>query len=135
MMVDMLVLAHPVFLLASLLAAGPDQILGTWSPAPGESKIEITRCGSAYCGVLAWMRQPRNDEKNEDAALRARPLTGVQILTGARFDGAGWTGARLYAPERGKTVDARLSLAGAGQLEVKVSVGMMKRTVIWKRVQ
>ena len=35
----------------------------------------------------------------------------------------------MHAPERGRTMDGRMSTAGADGLEIKVSAGVMKRTV------
>ena len=125
------------FLAASLLlAANGDQILGTWALPNGDTKVAIEKCGAQYCGTIAWMKTPRNDEKNEDASLRGRPLVGVRILTGAAFDGkAAWTGAKLYGPGRGITVDAKLALTNDDSLQVKASAGIASRTVVWTRVK
>ena len=112
-------------------AAEPDQILGTWLAA-GESKIEITKCGDAYCGAIVWMKTPRNDEHNEDASKRGRPLVGTQIARGLKFDGSSWNG-KLYGPERGKTVDAKMTLERDDQLEVRASAGVAHKTVLWTR--
>lgn len=116
---------------AFAVAAGPDQILGTWLAA-GESKIEITKCGDSYCGTIVWMKSPHNDEHNEDASKRSRPLVGAQIATRLKFEGSSWSG-KLYGPERGKTVDAKMTFKGDDQLEVKVSAGVARKTVIWTR--
>jgi uncharacterized protein (DUF2147 family) len=117
-------------------AASPSQILGTWLTANGQSKIEIAPCDDRYCGTIAWMRTPRNDERNEDPAKRGRPLVGARIMTGFKYDGGStWTGGKLYAPERGKAVDAKLVLTGDDALEVRASAGIARRTVTWTRVK
>jgi uncharacterized protein (DUF2147 family) len=124
-----------IFLLLTLgfaFGAEGDAMLGTWLTPEGLSKIEVKKCGERYCGSIAWMKTPKNDEKNEDAKLKGRPLLGAQILSGFAADG---TGGKIYAPERGKLMDAKLVLAGEDKLEVRVSAGMIKKTVLWTRVK
>ena len=53
---------------------------GDWVRPNGASKIRISSCGSSLCGKLIWLREPRNDTRNPDAAKRDRPLLGVQIV-------------------------------------------------------
>ena len=114
-----------ILLLACALATFAQSLSGTWLTPEGRSKVEIKPCGASHCGAIVWMQTPKNDEKNADPALRARPLVGVQILNGDK----------LYAPERGKTVDAKIALATPDSLEIRVSVGMVKKTVTWTRVK
>lgn len=120
-------------LMACLAMAGEgDAMLGTWVTSGGLSKVEITKCGSRYCGTIQWMKTPKNDANNADATLRGRPLVGAQILTGFGADGMG---GKIYAPERGKLMDAKLVVVGGDSLEVRVSAGMIKKTVAWTRVR
>ena len=63
------------------------------------SKVEMAKCADRYCGTVTRMKTLRNDEKNEDASQRSRPLVGARIASGFTTDG---TGGKLYAPERGK---------------------------------
>ncbi len=117
-------------------AAGGDRIMGTWQTPNGESKIEIAKCGDAYCGKIAWMMNPKNDQRNEDKSKRGRPLVGAEIVSNFQFDGAAsWTGGKLYGPERGKTVDAKLVMVNDDTLEVRVSAGVVKKTVTWTRAK
>ena len=117
-------------------AAAPDRIVGTWFTANGQSKIEITKCDNRFCGTIVWMETPRNDGKNADASQRQRSLVGAQIASGFQHDGdSKWTGGKLYAPERGKAVDATLVLVGDDSLEVQASVGIARKTVTWKRAR
>jgi uncharacterized protein (DUF2147 family) len=115
-------------------AASGDQIQGTWSPDNGrESKIEITRCGDRYCGVIVWMKMPRNDDKNVDPAQRSRPLVAARIMNNFKYDGSAWVGT-LYSPERGKSVEAKFVLVNKNQIEIRETVGESKTNVIWRRV-
>lgn len=116
-------------------AATADQLLGIWSAGGGESKIEVTKCGDRYCGSIVWMKTPHNDVKNEDASLRGRELVGARILNDFKFDGAMWVGGKLYGPERGKSMEAKLALIGDDTLEIRVSAGLVKKNVTWTRVK
>lgn len=114
--------------------AGGDRILGTWVTPNGASTIEIVKCGDAYCGSIKSMSKPANDEHNPDASLRKRPLLGVRILNGFKYEGADtWSGGTLYGPERGKEVSSKLVLTSAGSLEIKVNAGMAHKTITWTR--
>jgi uncharacterized protein (DUF2147 family) len=121
-----------LLILGTAFGADGDAMLGTWLTPEGLSKIEVKKCESRYCGSIIWLKTPKNDEKNEDAKLKGRPLVGAQILSGFAADG---TGGKIYAPERGKLMDAKLVLAGEDKLEVRVAAGMIKKTVVWTRVK
>ena len=113
-----------------------DRILGTWNTPNGESKIEIVKCGDAYCGSIKSMNKPMNDEHNPDAALRKRSLVGLQILKDFKYSGSNtWSAGSLYGPERGKEVTPKIVLNNADSLDVKVTVGMARKTVTWTRVK
>jgi uncharacterized protein (DUF2147 family) len=114
-----------ILLLVFALATFAQSLSGTWLTPEGRSKVEIKPCGATHCGTIVWMQNPKNDEKNADPTLRARPLLGVQILNGDK----------LYAPERGKTVDAKFALVTPDSLEIRVSLGLVKKTVTWTRVK
>ncbi len=126
-----------ILFLAAVAAYGQtpaERIVGTWVTPNGGSKIEVVKCGAAYCGSIKWMKTPKNDANNPDAGLRKRSLVGVQILTGFTYAGNDtWSGGTLYGPERGKEVSPKLVLSAPATLDVKVSVGMVKKTVIWSR--
>jgi uncharacterized protein (DUF2147 family) len=125
-------------------ATPPDAILGTWLTDDGASKVEIVAAkaadgSSVYSGKLVWLKQPLrdgrplSDQHNADAALRGRPILGLQILSGFKAGGAGWSGGTVYAPKAGKSFPAELSLAGDGRLQLKVSAGLLSRTDYWTR--
>lgn len=119
-----------ILLLAAGAAAGAegDAFLGTWMTQEGLSKVEIKRCGDRLCGAIVWLKPVQG----EDTAQRKRPPVGTQILSDFKADG---TGGKVHAPERGRTMDGRMSTAGSDGLEIKVSAGVMKRTVKWTRAR
>ena len=106
------------------LAADPT---GTWLTQTGGSRIRIDDCGGALCGTIIWLkepndpdtRKPKTDKNNSDAAKRARPLLGVQIVLGMKPAGADkWTG-QVYNAEDGKTYSGNLTVTGAGSLTLQ----------------
>ncbi len=127
-------------------AATPqDGIVGTWLTEDGGSKVDVVASKAAdgttsYSGRVSWLKDPVRDGKplvdanNDDAALRDRPILGLEILSGFRATGAGaWTGGMLYSPRRGESFPAEISLLPDGSLELKVNAGVMTKTVRWTR--
>jgi uncharacterized protein (DUF2147 family) len=130
---------------ASQAAAPQDAVLGTWLTEDGQSKVDVVSGkaadGSAvFSGNVTWLKvstrdgEPVHDSRNENAALRDRPILGLEILSGFKFTGpATWAGGELYAPRNGKSFPAVLTLTPDGRLEVKVSAGIVSKTVYWTR--
>ena len=134
-----------------LLLAGPlwaadpqDAILGTWFTDDGASRVEVTRATAAdgsivYSGKLTWLKEPGRDGKpaldvnNSDVTLRSRPLLGITILADFKASATGWSGGTVYAPRRGKSFPAELSVLAAGRLQLNIKAGMISRTDYWTR--
>ena len=121
-------------------AATEDAILGVWLTDGGDSKVEIVRSGSTYSGKVIWLKeperngQPLHDDKNADPALRARPLLGLEVLSGYRYAGDGtWKDGNVYAPRRGRSFPAELSIDRSGRLNLKVKEGIFSKTTRWTR--
>jgi uncharacterized protein (DUF2147 family) len=126
-------------------ATSQDGIVGTWLTEDGDSKVDVVARTAAdgsisYAGRVSWLKDPMRDGKplrdanNDDAALRDRPILGLEILSGFKATDAGaWTGGTLYSPRRGESYPADISLLPDGRLELKVKAGIMTKTVRWKR--
>lgn len=137
-----------VLLLAALACAtqehGPDDIMGTWQiekDGRPHHRIEITKCENQYCGIIVWLSanadddEARLDEKNRDHSLRDRPLLGLQVLSGYVYEQDNiWSGGKLYAFEKGRTVSPDLKLIDANHLEVSVSFLLFNKTFVWVRL-
>ena len=130
---------------AANATAPPDAIVGTWLTEDGSSRVDIAAAKGAddatvYAGTVSWLRDPTRDGKplhdanNDDAALRDRPILGLEIVSGfkATADG-GWNGGKLYSPRNGKSYPAEMSLRSDGRLELKIEAGFLTRTVHWTR--
>ena len=123
--------------LASLLAAAPvPGLAGDWVTADRSAVVRIGRCGATLCGRIVRILArgaPRNDARNPDRALRARPLVGVAVLTGFAPGGAG--DGRAYDPKSGRTYRARLRLDPGGTLRVTGCVAIICRSQTWTRAR
>ncbi|MEO7169493.1 MAG: DUF2147 domain-containing protein [Sphingomonas sp.] len=133
--------------LAATLAASPapaDQqsiAIGRWKTETRGGIVEIQRCGTSICGRIVSSEALRTnpalaDSRNTNAALRNRPLRGLQILSGftAGPDGS-WVDGTIYNAEDGKTYNARVTPAGANQLKLRGCVFVpFCKTQTWTRV-
>lgn len=125
---------------ASAHAADP---AGLWLTADGEAKVRIYPCGQALCGKLAWLKEPDDpdthapklDKFNKNASRRARPVFGLDIISGMRPDGKPneWAGS-LYNPEDGNMFTGTLTVQDALNMKLQGCVlAIFCRSEIWKR--
>ncbi len=124
---------------APAAAADPS---GTWLTADGEARVQISNCGSAYCGRIVWLKEPNDpqtgkpklDKFNKDASKQSRPVIGLQIISGMEASGANlWKGS-LYNPEDGNTFTGSLALQGADRMKLEGCVlALFCRSEVWKR--
>lgn len=119
-----------------------DEILGIWQTDDAKAKIEIYKKAGEYFGKIVWLKEPKNDEgkakvdkENPDKSLKTRPILGVNLVSGFKFDGDDrWKGGEIYDPENGKTYASYMRIR-RGKLEVRGYIGltMFGRTVTWTR--
>jgi uncharacterized protein (DUF2147 family) len=118
-----------------------DAILGTWYTEENKAQIEIYEENGVYSGKIVWLKEPLNeqgkpktDKENSNKALRSRPIIGMNLLQGFKFNGSKWEGGEIYDPENGKTYSSVIKLDGK-KLEVRGFVGasFFGKTVVWNR--
>jgi len=130
-----------ITMLAMAMAAPQDVAVGRWKTETRGGIVEIQRCGASICGRLLTSEHLRTnpnlkDVNNSNAALRNRPLRGLQILSGFKADGSGWSGGKIYNAEDGKTYSAYVTPEGPNQLKVKGCVFRpLCKTQTWTRVR
>lgn len=115
-----------------------DDIQGTWLRQDKKNyQVEIYKCGDSYCGKIVWLREPndqqgnpRVDENNGDPQKRDRPLLGLEVLTGFKFDGKAWKGGQIYSFRRGKQYDAQLKLK-EDVLYLTISILFISKSYTW----
>lgn len=127
-------------------ASASGRVVGVWTD--GRSIVTIQRAGNGITMRLTALLDavyrsdevpdagtPRRDDNNPDPKLAARPLAGIDLLQDAAWRDGAWQG-RLYDPDGGRTWQARLTVNGAGRLQVRghVGVALLGRTVEFQRV-
>jgi len=133
-------------LLAAAVVAAPqaqaqDAALGRWKAETKNGIVEISRCGDSICGRLLTSDHLRTDPtlkdvKNSNAALRDRPLKGLQILGGFKSNGKEWVDGTIYNADDGKTYNAKVTPVGADKLKVRGCVFVpLCKTQTWTRVR
>jgi uncharacterized protein (DUF2147 family) len=108
--------AAVILLTPAAAIAGP---AGKWRVADGTAHIQITPCGKALCGSIAWTNDGGGkDDHNPDPAQRGRSLMGLPILhlqpTGANL----WTGT-VYNANDGQNYSARMYLQSESVLKIE----------------
>ena len=133
-----------------------DAILGVWATDPdgggGQAHVEIFAEGDRFAGKIVWLEQPlytaededdeegepKVDKNNPDPALQSRPIVGLRLMEGFRYDGKRtWHKGTIYDPDNGKTYKCKVRFGDDGILKVRGFIGfsMMGRTSEWTRVE
>ena len=139
-----------------VLAVDADAILGVWATDPegggGQAHIEIYAVGDLYSGKIVWLEEPlytagdedgeegepKVDKNNSDPALQSRPIMGLELMKGFKFDGKGtWKKGTIYDPDNGKTYKCKVRIGDDGKLNVRgyIGVSILGRTSLWTRVE
>lgn len=124
-------------------------IFGLWVDHGASEKrkvaVLIEDCNGQVCGRIVWMKkaqtsdgQPKRDAKNTDAALRERPLCGLQVLDGFRHVKENvWNSGQIYNPDDGQIYRSSIGLMEDGSLEIRAYIGipLFGKTLQWVRPQ
>lgn len=125
------------YILAGTLAVAPmiataDPVLGLWKTQPGDDgrfgHVEIYDCEGQICGVI---------RKAFDAGGAEIPSDniGKRMIWGMAADGGGgYSGGKIWAPDRDKTYNSRMALSGDA-LEVSGCVLGICRAQQWSRAK
>jgi uncharacterized protein (DUF2147 family) len=124
--------------------AASDPAFGDWITQAKDGKVRVGPCeadAAEACGALISFKLPPgtppgppHDAHNPNAALRARPLQGLPIVTGFRREAPGrWVDGRIYDPNDGKTYRSKMNVASDGTLKVAGCVLMFCQTQTWTK--
>lgn len=119
-------------------SAGPDDVLGLWKTAGGDSQLELFRCRDKICGKVVWLKVPKYidsadgpvgktkvDRKNPNPALRNRPILGLMVMQGFTPKGSNrWVNGTSYNPETGKSYKSKMQLKSSKRLELRGFIGI-----------
>jgi uncharacterized protein (DUF2147 family) len=95
-------------------------VVGTWRLSNGKVTVRVNYCGGKnICATIVGMAKPLNkegkpktDKDNPNPALRARPVIGLQVVSGMQPDGDNrWTGT-IYNADDGGTYSATAIVEG-----------------------
>ncbi|MCF8298911.1 MAG: DUF2147 domain-containing protein [Saprospiraceae bacterium] len=126
-----------------------DDIVGKWWTDKNESIIQIYKKGNKYYGKIIWIKdkvyekgdkeegKEKHDRENPDSKLRSRPIVGLEIIQGFKFDGDDeWVDADIYDPESGNTYSCKAWLnSSKNKLDLRGYLGfsLIGRTTTWTR--
>ena len=126
-----------------------DDTMGKWWTDKKESIIQVYKRGNKYYGKIIWIKEKtyekgdkeygkkKHDRENPNPKLRSRPIVGIVIIKGFKFDGDDeWYGADIYDPESGNTYSCKAWLnAKKDKLDLKGYIGLsiFGRTTTWTR--
>jgi len=116
---------------------------GTWLSQDGGTKVRLVECGGKLCGTVVWLDEPidkttgkaKTDKHNPDPAKRARPLLGLQVVSGMKPNGPDrWSGA-IYNADDGRTYQAHLQVKGPSVAVLQGCVlSVLCKDHTWRRV-
>ena len=153
---NLVVVMIVLFAALSAMAGDGDAIVGVWATDPegegGQAHIEISAVGDEYSGKIVWLEEPlytaddedgevgepKIDKNNPDPALQTRPIMGLQLMEGFKYDGKGtWKKGTIYDPDNGKTYKSKVRLGDDGVLSVRgyIGISMIGRTSKWTLVE
>lgn len=109
-----LITAITMLFVPLFIHAQANKIVGTWITEKGTSSVEVTKTSDGtYAGKINWLEEPNEDGKpkvdkeNDDPVLAKRPIMGLSLLTGFKYDSDKdrWIDGSIYDPDNGKTYD------------------------------
>ena len=134
-----------LFIAATLQTYGQseDAVVGKWLTADKTAQIAIQKTGTDYIGKVIWLKDPTvdgkplTDKNNEDPKLRDRPIDGLVLISGLRYEKGMWKDGEIYDPKTGKTYSCEIRLPSTDVLELKGYLGFsfVGKTVTWTRVK
>ena len=126
-----IILSLALLPIASAAFAAP--IEGRWQNPKDSVIVEVARCGSAYCGDVAWA----SPEAKADARKGGiADLVGTRLMSGFTPDGKGGFKGKVLLPKRGIHAAGNIRHAGSNALLVKgcVIAGLLCKEQRWTRV-
>jgi uncharacterized protein (DUF2147 family) len=130
-----------LLLATSAFATGSDDPTGVWLTQAGDAKVAVSRCGTALCGRVVWLKtpidsatgKPQLDDKNPDPQLAKRTVIGLQLFINMKSQGPGkWSGL-IYNADDGKSYVSSVTLTGPATLKVEGCVGPFCGGETWSR--
>jgi len=128
-----------------------DKILGyylTYDDETGAEKSQVQIYKDAngkYYGKIVWLKEtmkngkPKVDDKNPDAKLQNRPIIGLEMLKGFKYNQSGneWNDGTIYNPSSGKTYNCYINFESATKVKIRGYIGAawmgLGKTAYWTK--
>ena len=126
-------------------------IVGDWLVASRDAIIRIEPAGDTFVGTIVWQLHDTygsedgaalagktvTDRHNPDPALRSRPLTGLRLLWGLRYnaDSHAWVGGYVYNSDNGKQYHCEVHVPSPDRLVLRgyIGVPLLGGSTTWTR--
>jgi len=117
-----------------------DDIIGKYH-LPNKLDVEIYKvANNKYNGKIIGLNGFENgqttDINNDDDALKNKPLLGMEIITGLRYDKdtKEWIDGTMYGPEKGMYFNLKITEIRKDEIEVVGSKFLFWHTLTWKKI-
>ena len=128
-----------------------DKILGyylTYDDETGAEKSQVQIFKSTngkYYGKIVWLKEPNKngkpkvDDKNPDVKLQTRPVMGLEILKGFKFEESDneWNDGSIYNPSSGKTYNCYINFESPTKIKIRGYIGAswmgLGKTAYWTK--
>jgi uncharacterized protein (DUF2147 family) len=127
-------------LLAAAVSTGAPDAEGLWRTPGDGGVVRVSHCGASLCATLLTSDRIRQDPglvdaHNPDAALRKRPLKGVELFKDFKRSDGAWRDGEIYNPHDGGTYHATVELEGPDRLKVTGCIfAPLCKTQVWERL-
>ena len=126
-------------------AASNDPALeGFWRDSDGEVILEVVPCEAKRCAKVVWLKSPLgpdgtplHDFKNSDPKLAARPVCGLEVITGfAKQSDGSWGGGTVYVPDVGMSFSGKALILSPSEVKVTGYLGipLFGASEVWTKV-
>jgi len=123
-------------------ASSSDNPTGIWLTQAGDARVSVSRCGSAICGRVVWLKdpidpasgKPQVDDKNPNSKLAKRPIIGLQLFLGMKPQGPRKWSGQIYNADDGKIYSSNVTLEDPTKLKVEGCIGTLCGSEVWSKL-
>jgi Uncharacterized protein conserved in bacteria (DUF2147) len=119
--------------------AEPSFVGKTWEPDNKRFRVQFFKKNNTYNGKVVGLPSgaETKDVNNPDPKLRSRNLIGSTTFQGFTYDPTKkqLTGGVLYIPAMGRIVKPKLSVVSDDRIEMTISLGIIRQTVVMTPVK
>ncbi len=134
-----------ILAVASVAGAQSSTPVGVWKTVnekgEAEGLVRIVEVAGELRGTVEKVFSPPAPDANPlcldcSGERKGRPVIGMEILSGLRWDGVQYSGGEILDPDNGKSYRCRMRVVDEGRkLEVRgyIGISLLGRTQVWLR--